>query len=137
MPIIVCCCCGGGGGGGGGGPCCLPSGECAAVAESGGGGGGVSVVTQVKQFYDDVRCRRLASSSEIPLNETETPPTVIPGLLASLRGYQRSALAWMLNREGVGGGGVTNSRQLHPLWKRVPYPASGQEQLFFNPFSAK
>ena len=110
MPIIVCCCCcfccGGGA------PCCLPSGECAAVAESGGGGGGVSVVTQVKQFYDDVRCRR---SSEIPLNETETPPTIIPGLLASLRGYQRSALAWMLNREGVGGGDVTNNSQLHPL----------------------
>lgn len=102
--------------------------------------GHVSVVAQVRQFYQDVRHRQKALL-DVKADELPLPPSVIPGLLSRLRGYQTQALTWMLHREGmarsgVGGAEALGHPQLHPLWRRLQCGA-GSQQLYFNPYSSK
>lgn len=99
------------------------------------------VATEVKKFYEDVRQRQKVWLNQ--KTDTLSPVSLVPGLLATLRGYQAQALGWMLHREGVvragldeaGGGGAED--QLHPLWRKLPCDYGSQQQLYFNPYVAR
>lgn len=61
----------------------------------------------------------------------------ICGLTAELRGYQKKAVQWMVDKEkGVERGG-TRSLQLHPLWKELNVPRSDPSTLYFNPHTGR
>lgn len=103
-----------------------------------------SVVAQVQKFYKDVRQKQqLELEQNKPIGEDTSPPSpvaIIHGLLATLRGYQTRALAWMLQRECVAGsGGCVGDKEtceLHVLWRKLPVNRRMQ-QVYFNPYTAR
>ena len=114
----------------------------------GGSQGQVSVPAQVQKFYKDVRQRQKLEQGQWRaegMDSTSLPlytSVIIPGLLATLRGYQSRALAWMLQKEcGADRGGEESHERrckLHGLWRKLPVSCRmATQQLYFNPYTAR
>lgn len=90
---------------------------------------GASIVTQVQQFYKSIRGKEATPETTPPLPNT-------PGLTAELRRYQCEAIAWMQEREGVGGAeGEKSNGALHMLWRKLP--VQEPMETYFNPHTIR
>lgn len=84
----------------------------------------------MQQFY-----KRIRGKEATPIDSDAMDTLLdIPGLTAELRRYQCQAIAWMLEREGVGGG-ERNSEGLHVLWRKLP--VQEPMETYFNPHVIK
>lgn len=107
-----------------------------------------SVLAQVQKFYKDVQQRQQLEQEQWRAEGEDTisppvrPVVSIPGLLATLRGYQAQALAWMLQKEGVTATGRAeeSSCELHVLWRKLPVNcvmSAPARPVYFNPYTAR
>ena len=90
------------------------------------------MISRVEEFYQQIQLHT-GRAEALALPE-------LPDLLTHLRGYQKRAVGWMLEREkGGGGGGMGGS--LHKLWREVSLVNTSPDlpniKLYFNPYTLR